>query len=343
MMSSEDDQLTLPSTKQLLSNSMSNIIKPFKRDTSYVKQLESMTSYEGKAQFANSIDTASTKSSIHLKPINTKHNAPERKPLTVRQQLAILCLVLKRDFRISLAFIVLFFGGWICRSAQNFVFVQLENVCETKKTCHHGKLSGDVIAGISILEFLTYIFISAGKNFKINRLMLLQIALISLSLHYYFFAFYLPSLPSIWFLVESLHGFEFAIFITTSLSWGYSFANEVEYVIPELKEQGIISDKDDLNLVKVSLVATMLSCMTLLYEGFGSTLGSFVYGIVIERYTFESAWTVNGSIAVMEFAIISVCLFVNRFLKLKPKMCQLKSNSLRAKKLQLEAAWKTQN
>ena len=335
-----DEQAELPSTREILGRAAHKLAQPFKKQTSYMKQLKSLTSFRGKLDNldTNSVGSFGAKSqtnkigqhlSLSAKPSNSTQ--AEHQSLSLSQQLGILGLVLRRDFRISLAFLILLVGGWICRSAQNFVFVQLEDICETRKTCHPGKLSGYVLAGTSVLEFLTYITLNACRKFKLNRVLLLQLALMSLCIHYYFYGYLVEHLSTNWFLVESLHGFEFAIFITTSLSWGYSFANEVEYIIPELIETNVISASDDLKLVKVSLIATMMSCMTLLFEGFGSTLGSFTYGAVIQRYSFSTAWKINGSIALAEVLVIFAGLLLSRCIKIRPKMSKLKTESLRRK------------
>jgi len=331
MISSDEEDIELPSTTEALRMFAGKLFKPLKRRSSYVKQLESMTfekKYGLKDPDTNSDKSASLYKVTIIKTTNKQIDATSKmkhtKPLSFRQQISILLLVLRRDFRISLAFLVLLFCGWICRSAQNFVFVQLEDICKTKKICHPGKLSGDVLAGISLLEFLTYVGLNFCKGIKLNRLALLELAILIVAVHYYFYGFLIENLSARWFLVESLHGFEFAIFITTSLTWGYSFANEVEYIIPELKERNVISDKDDIGLVRVSLVATMMSCMTLLFEGFGSTIGSLIYGVVIEKYSYGLAWNINATIALLEFMIIFICLVSNKFFKFEPKMKKLK-------------------
>lgn len=251
-----------------------------------------------------------------------------RNRLSSMQQVQIFALIIKRDFRIPLALLVLLWGGWICRSAQNFVFINMERTCQAAAgNCNASSLAGAMIAGMSIFEFLTYLGLEALKDRRITRIPLIELAILSLAFHYFSLAFLADQVSPYFFLIESLHGFEFAIFISTCLNWGYMFASEVEFLIPELQMRGIIGYRDDLNLVKVSLVATMMGCMTLAYDGIGSLSGSVFYGFISERHSFSCAWIINGCLAAIELMFIMTGVTLGKCFNLNPRISTLKTDA----------------
>lgn len=251
--------------------------------------------------------------------------------LSVSQQLSIFKLIIKRDFRIPLTLFLLLVGGWICRSAQNFVFIYMEKTCKEKHTCNGSSLAGAMIGGFSILEFLTYVIMNFFSGRRLNVILLIETAILGIAAHYYFYAFIIDRTSPYYFLVESLHGFEFALFISTCLNWGFMFANQVEYLIPELLRNGVINGKENnLELVKVSLIATMMSCMTLFYDGIGSTIGAVLYGWIIEHYSFKMAWILNGSLASLAFLTVLISILLGRCLHLRPTILKLRDQTLKA-------------
>lgn len=260
------------------------------------------------------ISTNSTKETSATSPPPTK--------LSVKQQLSIFLLLVRRDFRISLYLLIILYGGLVGYAGPNFVFTYLNKTCHEKGTCNAAQLSGLVMISYCTLETICYIFIDKLRG-RLNRLIMLEITFVSLAVHYYFFGFALDHLSPYFFLIESLHGLEYSLSLTTSVELGYLFGNEVELIIPELVERKIIEPEqegDNYELVKVSLMATMSGCFTLVYDGFGCILGTFIYGLVTGTYSFVVTWILIGSLASIGFFSMLLVHTLGKCFKIRPQI-----------------------
>jgi len=246
--------------------------------------------------------------------------------LSVRQQAAIFMLLLRRDFRISLFMLLLVYGGLVGYAPQNFVFTYLDGVCNERDICDAASLSGLVMLTYCLLETICYLVINALRG-HLNHALMLQITLASLAFHYYFYGFLLGNLSPYFFLVESLHGLEYSISLWAGVELGYKFANEVEYLLPELIQKGIIRDQDDQELVKVSLMATMSACFTLVYDGVGTIIGALLCGLLIDRYSFTLTWICVGSMATIGFVVVTLAVLIGKCFKIRPEISRLKQTS----------------
>lgn len=88
-------------------------------------------------------------------------------------------------------------------------------------------------------------------------------------------------------------------------------------IIPELRVRRIIGQSADLELVKVSLVATMIGLGTMVYDGLGTT---FLFGSVINRYGFNAAWRLNSIPSASILVVVLFGYLACRWLAIKPKI-----------------------
>lgn len=236
------------------------------------------------------------------------------KSLSVKTQARIFLLLLRYDYRISAYMLILLYAGLVGYSPPNFVFTHMDQVCHEKGTCNGAALAGLVMLAYCVVETICYMILDALRDKLTNRVLLLEITLLSLAIHYHFYGFVLEHVSPYFFLVECLHGLEYSVSLSTCMEFGYRFANEVNILMPELLRRGIISENDDHELVKVSLMATMSGCFTLVYDGFGTIIGSLAIGVVVHNYSFTVAWIMIGTLATIGFfAIIIGAITVKSF------------------------------
>lgn len=247
----------------------------------------------------------------------------QTKRLSIKQQLLIFALLVRRDFRLVLYLIIMFYAGLVGYSGPNFVFTYINVVCHQRGTCSGAELTGLVIICYCCVETICYVIIDRLRG-RLNRVLMIEITFVSLAIHYYFYGFALEHLSPYYFLMESLHGIEYSISLSTCVELGYYFAREVELLLPELVQRGIVGHSDNHELVKVSLMATMSGCYTLVYDGFGCILGSLIFGIITGNYSFIITWIVIGSLAVVGFAVILFGFSLGKCLAIRPQILKVR-------------------
>lgn len=251
------------------------------------------------------------------KPIDLGEQEPARSYVDSKQQMRILFVLIRQDFRVPIFLLILVFCGVVGHSIQNFVYVYLHTLCRDQQ-CNSSTISGYIMAGICVTETIAYMLSSRLTRVH-NKLLKIQLALVTLAIHYSVLAFLVQSSPY-YFLVESLHGFEFGLMVATSIESGDYFANEVDLVIPELMQAKIISPRDDLDLIRVSLVATMIACFLLVYDGLGGVIGSLMYGFVINNFGYPAAFKLNTSLTLLLLAATVCGTLAARCLSIKPRI-----------------------
>ena len=252
-----------------------------------------------------------------------QRNGEEAKNLSAKQQFATLKLLVRRDFRLVLYLLVIFYNGLVAYSGPNFVFTYLNETCRRKGTCNGAELAGLVMISYCTVETIGYMIIDKLRG-HLNRVLMLEIAFLSVIVHYFFYGLLLDSLSPYWFLVESLHGVEYSIGLSTSVELGYYFAREVELLIPELISNGIISEQDDKDRVKVSLMATLSGCYTFMYDGIGCIVGCLIFGLTTGLYSFRITWLLIGSMSVVGFVALLVAWLIGKLFHIRPEILELK-------------------
>lgn len=244
-----------------------------------------------------------------------------KKTVTLMQQVRIFKILVEYDIRIPLFLLVLFLGGIIGYATPNFVYTYMGLVCE-ERGYDAAYLSGLTMISYCVVETIMYEIIHALGP-RLSHTIRLEITLATVAFHYYFYAFVLRHVSPYFFLVESLHGVEYGISLTSGVDLGYQFANEVGFLMPELIRRGIISENDDPEMVRKSLLATMNSIFTLTYEGAGAIVGTFMYSFILDSYTFETVWVVNAMFATCGFIIVIIAVSLGKCFKIKPKVLRL--------------------
>lgn len=245
-----------------------------------------------------------------------------KRRITTKQQLQIFFLLMKYDIRIPLFFLLLFVGGLLGYAPPNYVYTYMDKICSENEACDSAFLSGSTMLCYCAVETLCYMMIRRYFN-NLGHALRLQITLISLAVHFFFYAFAIRHLSPYFFMMEILHGLEYSISLTSSVELGYKFANEVGLLMPELLHRNIIGPRDDPEMVRLSLTATMNSCFTLLYEGAGTMAGVLLYGFILDRYSFETVWLVIGVMSVICFLVISLVIWIGKLLHIEPKILSL--------------------
>lgn len=256
--------------------------------------------------------------------------------LSIGQQVRIFFLLIKRDFRVALYSLAILYAGLVGYSGPNFVFTQLNEICSQKdeatndNRCDSALLAGQMISLIALIDTICYFWLDyqearrlkQQKTSSLSRLLMLEITFVSLTCHYAFFGFLLPNLSPSFFLVESLHGLEYSVSLTLCVELAYLFANEVELLLPELIKTNLIKETDSEH-VKLSLMATMSGYFTLLYEGVGCILGSFVFGQTISLYSFTFTWVVISILALIGLIILIGAHVTSKCAKIQPELLKL--------------------
>lgn len=257
---------------------------------------------------------------------NSMKIAKPCKRISAKQQVQIFFVLMEYDIRIPLFFLLLFLGGLLGYAPPNFVFTYMDKVCNETGKCDSAFLSGLTMLIYCCFETLCYIGI---RKFCTNmgHALRLQITFVSLAFHFFFYALALRHLSPYFFLIETLHGLEYSISLTSSVELGYKFANEVGLLIPELLRRGIITGQDDREMVRLSLTATMNSCFTLIYEGAGTMAGVLIYGLILDLYSFETVWLVIGSASTCGLLLVSIVIIAGRCLKIEPKILRLRGSN----------------
>lgn len=248
-------------------------------------------------------------------------SAPVPKRVTFKQQAQTFMLLVSYDIRIPMFLLVLCLGGMTGYAPPNFVYTYIDKVCN-EKGCDAGYLSGLTMISYCLIETTMYEIIHLLRG-RLSHVIRLQITLASLAFHYFFYAFALRHLSPYFFLVESLHGIEYSISLSTGVELGYHFANQVGIIMPELIRRRIISEHDDPEMIRKSLLATMNSIFTLTYEGAGTIVGTLIYGLVIDAYSFETAWLLNAIMSTSGLILVMISVGLGKCLRIEPKILKL--------------------
>lgn len=142
-------------------------------------------------------------------------------------------------------------------------------------------------------------------------------------IHYYFYGFFINHVSHYFFFIECLHGLEYSLGFVASVELGNKFGNEVQLILPELIERGIISKDDDQEIVRVCLLATMNSCFTLVYDGLGTMTGSILYGFIIGHFSFNTVWLVIGTMAGFGFFSALLVYSISKCFHIEPQVCRI--------------------
>lgn len=233
----------------------------------------------------------------------TKQPPTKETRISKKTQVQILLLLLKRDVRI-IPYLLLFVCAGSVVVPLSFFFMSLSAICHEHNRCDFSQLGGFLQVSMAIAETILFLYIKRIIA-TIGRLNTVAVSFFLTSLKYTFYATIWPSVdPHFALLSELPHGIIFGIFLTLMVELGHLFANEVEYILPELIERQIISKDDDLDRLKMSLAATMQAVVSSANDGIGRGVGALIYGLILDHYSYHTLWLVIGIGAAVVFLII---------------------------------------
>lgn len=247
------------------------------------------------------------------------HKSNSNRAISTKKQLKVLALLCKRDYRIILSLIVIFHTGLSAYAAINFVFTYLDVYCKTRGTCSGAEISSLMIFGFSLIECLAYELLA---RIKLNCYVRLMMIFATGIIHFNFYGFLIENLSPYWFLIEALHGIEYSLTLTLLLDMGYKFAREVDLIIPELIDKGVISahDREEQELTRVSLMATMSGLFTMVFDGISCSIGAVIFGQIVGHFSFKVLWICIGGSATIGLFLTLMAFGMSKLFDLRPRL-----------------------
>lgn len=219
------------------------------------------------------------------------HNEAQR--LNKMTQVRILGILMRRDKRIVfyLAYFVL---AGACHATMSFFFISLSRICHGQGSCDFSQLAGLLQFSMAALETVLFIYIKRIID-RIGRLNSAALAMLLSSGKFLFYGTVWSQVsPYYSLLSEGVTGVIFGINLTLMVEVGHLFASEVEFLIPELLERNILPVGVEAGKLRYSLAATMQALVSSANEGVGMGCGSLVYGLSLERISYETLWFIIG-------------------------------------------------
>lgn len=250
------------------------------------------------------------------KELSTKQNS--KKYLNVMQQLKIMLTLMRLDLRLPLLMLCLVCSGMTSSSGQAFVQVRVRQVCSSGE-CNSSMISGYILVGIFLCNCMVLLL---SDKVKLHHFTSIQIGLLCTAMEYTIVR-YLTNWSPYFYLVNGAHGIHGLLAFLVCVKKGREFANRVEHIIPQLKNGQIIDDDNDIELVKISLAATMLATFVLFHEGIGATLGRLALGTIIQNYGYDIGWLAIVSAAIALFLVILVSRIVDKTTGIGSKLTQM--------------------
>lgn len=228
---------------------------------------------------------------VAVEKLNYKE--PRSRPLSKMTQVRILAILIRRDKRIMfyLAYFVL---TGACHATMSFFFISLSRICHSEGSCDFSQLAGLLQFSMAAFETLLFIYIKQIID-KIGRLNSAALAMLLSSAKFLFYGTIWSQLnPYYSLLSEGVTGVIFGINLTLMVEVGHLFSSEVEHIVPELLDRNILSPDTELDKLRYSLAATMQALVSSASEGIGTSCGSLVYGVLLERISYEKLWFIIG-------------------------------------------------
>ena len=230
-----------------------------------------------------------------------------------RTQLKILGLLMRRDPRIVL-YLLMFICAGFSIIPLSFLFISLAQICHQDNRCNFSQLGGLLQVSMALAETILFIYIKRIIA-AIGRLNTISISFFLTTLKFLFYGtIWLDVDPYYSLVIELFHGIIFGIYLTLMVEMGHLFANEVDYVIPELIEKEIIPRDSDREKLKLSLLATMQAIIANANDGLGRGIGALVYGLILDHYTFTTLWRCIAVGSTVVFIVIQIVNITDRYM-----------------------------
>lgn len=247
---------------------------------------------------------------------DNRRNVKQHSKIEKKVQMQILFLLIRRDARI-IPYLIMFICAGATIVPVSFFFMSLAERCHENDSCNFSQLGGFLQVSMAIAETILFIYIKRITE-TIGRLNTIAIAFLLTAVKYTFYGSPLwPQVDPYFSLVSELpHGIIFGTFLTSMVELGHLFATEVEFIVPELVDKGII-DKADSEVLKLSLAATMQALISSFNDGFGRGLAALAFGLIVDHYSYRTLWLTVGIGAAIVFIIIEVINILDYIFKFK--------------------------
>lgn len=208
-------------------------------------------------------------------------------------QLRILGVLIQRDQRI-IFYLAYFVLAGACQATMSFFFISLSKICHDQNSCDFSQLAGFLQFSMAALETVLFIYVKQIID-KIGRLNSAALAMLLSSAKFMFYGtIWTQVSPYYSLLSEGVTGVIYGINLTLMVEVGHLFSSEVKYIIHELLQRDIISADTEIDKLRYSLAATMQALVSSASEGIGTGCGSLIYGVLLERISYESLWFIIG-------------------------------------------------
>lgn len=229
-------------------------------------------------------------------------------------QFELFKMIARTDVRL-IKYLLLFglFGFLI--SPINFVFMNLERLCENGAQCNFSQLAGLTLMSQALCESVGFFFMPYILK-RVSKQLAYAIALLVMIMRYFFYstsAFNDAHVTPYWsLLAEWGHGLSYSIYCSMIADLAFMFANQSRYFFSELRAKGYMCAGDDLSerrrlaeeeSVKLALRATMQATLSVAGDGLGSGFGVLAAGFLVELFSFVTLWHVLTCLAAVLIAL----------------------------------------
>lgn len=197
----------------------------------------------------------------------------------------------------------------------SFFFLHLDRLASEGKGGDFSTLVGLCLVAQAVGETLCFM-IAPWVVKKLGRDGSISLNAIAYAVRYFGNGLGIPLVsPYVAIITESLQGINYGIFYYLITDTALHYALMVDEIIPELREQNLIDDRDDLNQVRTSLRATMQGIFSGAFDGLGFGLGSLIAGLVLEGHSYEQLWCFAGTGALIIFFLHAIYEILNQLIR----------------------------
>lgn len=208
---------------------------------------------------------------------------------SLRMQILILCLILKRR-KTLIRFLILFIlSGFFMSMHWNYFFLYLDQI-------YH-----DQFEFISAFSMITQSLLGELPIFIFSRSFIdhfgqshtLSISIITIGLRFLLYAYFLPNVNMYYIAIaDAFQGPNYGLFYVVMTEVGLEFSYCDDATVEKLAEMGEINpnDKRQVDAIRLSLRSTIQSVAFACYEGIGVGMGSLVGGWLVACYGFDILW-----------------------------------------------------
>lgn len=238
----------------------------------------------------------------------------KEKTLSKTLQIKILFLLLRRDPRIML-YCTLFLVAGLGAAAMSFFIMSLSPICHEQGTCDFSVLAGMLQASMAAAESILFMSVARIQR-AVGRINLGCIILLAYAIRYLFYGIFFEHVsPNYSLVAEMLQGISYGSTLTLMVEMAHLFANEVEFILPELIERGIVEPGADAEPLKLSLSATMQAFVSGFHDGIGKGIGALLYGFMLERMSYTMLWYIIGVGATVALVVLMTVNILDHIFK----------------------------